>query len=306
MEKKAAFLHAPRTPLKVDTAPFNQPGPHEILIRNHAVAVNPVDYKQQDTGVQIKSFPCILGMDIAGTVVELLSQQKITDKIAFTDVVVLPLGLTTACWGLFEEGYLEIVAPSASEIPPSENKEKVALVWGGSSSVGASAVQLLAAGGYTVLATASSKNFDFVKSLGATHVFDHTDSSIINQLVEASCGKQVLGAYDAIGADSTARLCVQYLHTLGCGKYMTSLYTTDTGDFPEEVTRVGKSPPPMQGRDGGAPLWNNVWQDFMGSGLRNDKLRTKPDAFVLEGGLERINEAVDLVRKGVSAKKAVV
>ena len=46
--------------------------------------------------------------------------------------------------------------------------------------------------------------------------------------------------------------------------------------------------------------------DFMGVGLQNMKLKPKPDAYVLKGGLERLEEGIDLVRKGVSAKKVVI
>lgn len=56
---KAAFLRSPNTPLYIDDAPLNFPGPQEILIRNYAIAVNPLDYKQQDTGVLISSFPYV-------------------------------------------------------------------------------------------------------------------------------------------------------------------------------------------------------------------------------------------------------
>ncbi|KAF1952526.1 oxidoreductase [Byssothecium circinans] len=340
---KAAFLSSAGASLKVDTAPLNQPGPREILIRNHAVAINPIDYKQQDTGISVRTFPHIMGMDVAGTVVEVSTDitnfkkgdriaavaphlptgnpahasfqlytvvpaflaSKIPDDIAFTDAAALPLGLTTAAWGLFENDYLEIPRPSISGSPLPENKEKVVLIWGGSSSVGASAIQLLAASGYTILATSSSKNFDFVKDLGATQVFDYTDKDVVKGLIEAARGKQVLGAYDAIGADDTARSSVEWLHALGGGKYMSALYGTDP-ELPDGVTRGSKAPAPLQGVDGGPPIWNVIWQDFMGEGLKNGKLRSKPEALVLKGGLARVNEGIELVRKGTSAKKIVV
>jgi len=45
---KAAWITAPKAkPLKVDTGPDAKPGPDEILVKNAAVAVNPVDWKIQ-------------------------------------------------------------------------------------------------------------------------------------------------------------------------------------------------------------------------------------------------------------------
>lgn len=59
---KAAWLtEAKQNPLKVDHAPMPTPGPDEVVIKNKAVAVNPVDWKIQDYGVFIQSFPNILG-----------------------------------------------------------------------------------------------------------------------------------------------------------------------------------------------------------------------------------------------------
>lgn len=57
MENKAAFLTAPKTPLLVQSAPLIQPEENEVLIRNHALAINRVDYKQQETGKLVKEYP---------------------------------------------------------------------------------------------------------------------------------------------------------------------------------------------------------------------------------------------------------
>jgi NADPH:quinone reductase-like Zn-dependent oxidoreductase len=60
---KAAWLtEAKQNPLKVDHAPMPSPGPDEIVIKNKAVAVNPVDWKIQDSGLFIQSYPNVLGM----------------------------------------------------------------------------------------------------------------------------------------------------------------------------------------------------------------------------------------------------
>ena len=49
-------------------------------------------------------------------------------------------------------------------------------VYGGSSSVGQYAIQLAKLSGYRVVTTASKRNHELVKSLGADLVFDVSDS----------------------------------------------------------------------------------------------------------------------------------
>lgn len=57
MENKAAFITSPNSRLCVKDAPLTQPSTNEILIRNYAIAINPLDFKQQDVGVLIQSYP---------------------------------------------------------------------------------------------------------------------------------------------------------------------------------------------------------------------------------------------------------
>jgi NADPH:quinone reductase-like Zn-dependent oxidoreductase len=44
------------------------PGPNEIVVKNAAVAINPLDNHMQDHGVFIPHFPAIFGCDVAGTI----------------------------------------------------------------------------------------------------------------------------------------------------------------------------------------------------------------------------------------------
>lgn len=48
MSNEAAWITEKQAkPLKVDKADKWKPGPHELLIKNHAFAINPVDWKIQ-------------------------------------------------------------------------------------------------------------------------------------------------------------------------------------------------------------------------------------------------------------------
>ena len=47
---EAAWIKAPKKALEVDSAPYPTPGKGELVVRNAAVAVNPVDWKIQELG----------------------------------------------------------------------------------------------------------------------------------------------------------------------------------------------------------------------------------------------------------------
>ncbi|KPM44071.1 hypothetical protein AK830_g2424 [Neonectria ditissima] len=66
----AAFLPAVAKDLILKKRQTPSPGPEEVLIRNHAIALNPVDWKRQALGFRISSFPTILGADVCGIVAE--------------------------------------------------------------------------------------------------------------------------------------------------------------------------------------------------------------------------------------------
>ena len=71
--------------------------------------------------------------------------------------------------GLFETSNLNLQYSKSLNRPSTG---KVVLIWGGSTSVGSNAIQLAVAAGHEVVSTASPRNFDCVKSLGASAVFD--------------------------------------------------------------------------------------------------------------------------------------
>ncbi|KAI7909686.1 hypothetical protein M0657_011733 [Pyricularia oryzae] len=66
----AALLPGLGQDLILQERPISSPGPGQVLIRNHSVAVNPVDWKQQAMGFMVDSYPKVLGSDIAGVIVE--------------------------------------------------------------------------------------------------------------------------------------------------------------------------------------------------------------------------------------------
>ena len=70
MSNQAAWYPEAKGRFTVDSAPYTKPGPNEVVIKNAAVAINPVDWKIQTYGVLVETFPSIIGSDIAGEVFE--------------------------------------------------------------------------------------------------------------------------------------------------------------------------------------------------------------------------------------------
>lgn len=145
---------------------------------------------------------------------------KIPAGTDYADVCVLPLGMMTAACGLFQHDQLALEKPrlrlNRGETTENNNdsssrgqtayinndsKEEAVLIWGASTSVGNNAVQLAVAAGYTVIATASPKNWGAIRKLGATEVFDYRSKNVQRDIVKAFRGRQSVGAL-AIGQGS--------------------------------------------------------------------------------------------------------
>jgi len=168
--------------------PVPEPGTGEVLVEVHATAVTAYELTWPDT------WPVIPCHDMSGVVVE--SGGGVTDwppgaevygLVGFDrpgaaaeyvtvpaadlaarpvaanheEAAALPLGALTAWQALHDH----------AEVQPGQH----VLVHGGAGGVGAYAVQLAAAHGARVAATASARDRDFVAGLGAAEVIDYSD-----------------------------------------------------------------------------------------------------------------------------------
>ncbi|KAI1353784.1 chaperonin 10-like protein [Xylaria sp. FL0043] len=239
----AAFLtEAKAHPFVIGPAPVWTPGAHEILVKNEAVAINPVDGNLQYMAIYPLNYPTVLGQDVAGVVIAVgpgVTRFRIGDRVvghatsmisgrqqdggfqlhtilqtnmaspipanmSYEAAVVLPLGLSTAAAGLFQKACLNLQRPLE---PARRPTGETLLVWGGASSVGSNAIQLAIAAGYEVITTASSHNFDYVKKLGASQAFDYSSPTVREDLLTALSLKTLAGVMDCIGGSAWA-ICV--------------------------------------------------------------------------------------------------
>jgi NADPH:quinone reductase-like Zn-dependent oxidoreductase len=202
-------------------------GDHKVLVKVHAWAINPCDYILQDRNLG-SSYPIILGCDVAGTVEAVVpgstaaSHFRVGDRVfgftansgfqdyvalddrlmatipsdmAYREPVVLGLCIATSAMFLFGKDYLHLEYPKLG-VP---KRGKSILVWGGSSAVGSNAIQLATAAGYDVIATCSTRNFDYVKGLGAVQVFDYKDTDVTEKVAAELDRGECAGIFMAAG-----------------------------------------------------------------------------------------------------------
>jgi len=75
-QNQAAWLRKAASALKVEKAPMPTARAGELVVKNAAVAINPLDWHMQDAGVFIQQWPAIFGCDVAGEVYEVGPDEK--------------------------------------------------------------------------------------------------------------------------------------------------------------------------------------------------------------------------------------
>ena len=187
--------------LKLEQIPQPEPQEGEVLVRVLSAGVNPVDWKIRAGYLKDympTTFPYIPGADLAGVVEKVGpgvttfqpgqevfgrgSQGTYTEyaiapakmlalkpkTMSFDQAATIPVGATTAWQGLFDHGNLQA-------------GQRV-LILGGAGGVGLYAVQFAHWKGAHVIATTSTSNRDFVRSLGADVVIDYTKARVEDEV----------------------------------------------------------------------------------------------------------------------------
>ncbi len=255
------------------------------------------------------------------TVLHTHMTSPIPDYLPYESAAVLPLGLSTAAVGLFQKDQLALQYPSQSPKPTGQT----VLIWGGSTSVGCNAIQLAVSAGYEVFTTCSPKNFPHVKTLGASQAFDYRSKTVIQDIIDAFKGKPTAGAL-TIG-NGGAEACLDILATCKGRKFLSMANYPAQDPKPTSfvmprfilffiawsVSTWFKSK--MRGIGykfiwGGTLVDNGlgkfIFEDYLPTALAQGGFRAAPEPEIVGKGLENIEAAFDILRKGVSAKKLVV
>ncbi|KAJ0413778.1 chaperonin 10-like protein [Aspergillus carlsbadensis] len=253
----------------------------------------------------------------------------------YTDeqVCVVGLGLGTAAYGLFHPDYLGLDMPripTPTDIPGKSGKLRAVIITGGASSVGSNAVQLAVSAGYQVISTSSPKNFDYVKGLGARYVFDYNSTGFSGDILRALKGHELVGAY-AIG-DGAVEACTAVMQrhdgnltrkriALAGGTNQSDRLTTFAGRAMFLTGMIGGIFTSVARRlrtgvevkfilvDGLVDpdsVVARLYKEFLPQALEHRQFVPAPPPQVVGKGLDKIQGALDLQRKGVSGRKIVV
>lgn len=197
------------------------PGPGEVEIRVFAAGVNPVDWKMREGAapqfLDQTGLPAVLGRDAAGEISALGAGVEtwqigrrcfamasapdggyseyvtvpaetvvaIPDRLDFIEAGGVPLASLTAWQGLFRHGQL--------------TQGQRVLIHAGAGGVGHFAVQFAKVAGAYIFATASEKDREFVKTLGADVVIDYKNE----RFEEIACDLDLV--FDTIGGETRER-----------------------------------------------------------------------------------------------------
>ncbi|KAH6673433.1 chaperonin 10-like protein [Halenospora varia] len=240
---------------QVKSIPVPTISDEEILVRVHAVALNPIDFKSIDL---LASRESIVGCDYAGEVAEVgklaLGSWKVGDRVAgfvhgghYSDRGSFCKYLKvdgSLAWripsGLRDEEASTYGVPAAtamlalnvrlgvpwSDAPSADLKLQqqapesrgTILIYAGSTAVGLFAIQLAKSGGYTVVTTASPHSFDLVKKYGADNAFDYRSTTSVQDIVKAF--PNITQAVDCISEGRSTEFCAQVMKKNG-GKVVT-------------------------------------------------------------------------------------
>jgi NADPH:quinone reductase-like Zn-dependent oxidoreductase len=220
---KAVRVHQYGGPevLKYEEAPRPNPGPGEVLVRIRAAGVNPVDWKVREGHMRealAYRMPFVPGWDVSGVVEatgpnvtqlntgdEVYGYPSVVRNGAYAEYAVVPeaelalkprsvdhveaasvpMAALTAWQGLFDAGDLR-------------SDQKV-LIHGGAGGVGSFAIQLARWRGAFITATASGRNQEFLRNLGADLTIDY-EKSRFDRLV---CDVDLV--LDTVGGDTLRR-----------------------------------------------------------------------------------------------------
>ncbi|CAG8257411.1 unnamed protein product [Penicillium salamii] len=215
------------------------PDAFELLIRVHAVALNPSDWMALDA---IARPGAGAGYDFAGEVVEIGENVnspwavgdrvagfvhgshaanyttgafreyltadselviRLPDHVSFEAASTLGMGISTAAQALYQS--LNLPLPVANPVPANQS----ILIYGGATATGSIAIQLAKLSGLHVITTCSEQNFPWMSSLGADEVIDYKQPDAIKRVVDLAQKNGLFAILNCIGTESTAEFCLQ-------------------------------------------------------------------------------------------------
>ncbi|THZ04948.1 putative quinone oxidoreductase [Aureobasidium pullulans] len=345
-QNQAAWLNKADSPLEVRDAPLPTAGPGEIIVKNAAIAINPVDWHMQDHGIFVQQWPTILGCDVAGEVFEvgsgvdrfqkgdrvighstpfpngrpsdgafalytIVSADKasiLPNHISFTDGVVVPFAVESAVCALS----VKEPGPCMPGVITPALGLPLPTLEGHTSSIKKTLVVYGASAstGAMVTQLATAAGITVIAIIGS-HNFDLAKQCGAAQVFDhkdASLVENVVAAVKKLDADFVGIFdAISIPETFE--RDLEILKALGGGHF------AGTHPPPTENLPSNihtgmifaySDITAPVYRDFVTGALQSGKLKCLPPPTIVGKGLEYVNEALKMCKAGISATKLVV
>ncbi|PVH99766.1 GroES-like protein, partial [Periconia macrospinosa] len=305
----------------------------EILIKNCAVGLNPIDWKSVDWNFCLPEFPWVTGREMAGVVAQVgenVTEFKQGDRVwtstyyrdirsgCFQDYVIAPkhtvksipsnltfeaaaclgvCGLTAAMtlWKWLEVPIFD--TPQATQDP----KPDFLLVWGGSSITGQFLIQLAAYSGFEVITVASEKTKSLLLGLGAKHIITRDDKSNDDIVAEirAIGGDEIIKGVDIVGPE-TAVYCMKALSSKLPVRFAPLSFLPKDTVAPENVS--------VQNVEMKWFILDKSSEKYAVAlnGLLEKGVVKTPQLEILEGGVDKIEEGLNLQKRGDRGGRKII
>ncbi|KAM0437885.1 hypothetical protein ACHAPT_002250 [Fusarium lateritium] len=337
MSHLAAVAPAPKAPFDIKEIETPQPGPHELLIKNEIIAIQPIDAKIARVAMLPIPYPAILGSSFAGTVAAVgpdVTGFAVGDKVvaaktaganenkysAFQRYVISSVVTTTklpsdvaldtaarlvgnlATVPALFNATLKLARPDPSA--PAQPRGQKILIYGGTSSIGSLSIQYLKQAGYDIVTTTSPRHEEFVSRLGASKIIDHTQAAetVVKDLVAAGPYDVVV---DTISSAQTVKLLADVLVAQGGGSVYALQPAFGPETLPDGVSRTFEGWSLLLAKEEHAELLEWTFATYFPQALAKGSLIPVPPRKI-DGGLAGLDHALDVLIKGVSSEKLVV
>ncbi|KAL8902409.1 MAG: hypothetical protein Q9207_004744 [Kuettlingeria erythrocarpa] len=345
-KNQAAWLRKAGAPLEVSDAPLPKAGAGELVVKNAAVAINPLDGHMQAGGVFVQQWPTIFGCDVAGevyevgsgvnrftkgdrvighctnlvtgrpsdgayalyTIVPAIKAAILPDNISFTDGVVLPFAVEAAACAL------SVKEPGPCM--PGVSTPALNLPYPSLQTPAQSAGKTLvvygasSSAGSMTTQIAAAAGIDVVAIAGA-HNHDMVQRCGAAQVFDHKDSSVVDKVTDAVRASQSDFVGI-----------FDAISTPET--YARDLAILEKlggghlacvHPPPTDNVPSNVQIGmifavndvaTPVFQDFVTSALQSGQLKCLPPPTIVGKGLEHVNDALKKLKAGVSATKLVV
>ncbi|XP_006453991.1 hypothetical protein AGABI2DRAFT_196626 [Agaricus bisporus var. bisporus H97] len=264
--------------------PTEEPQEDEVLVKVEYSAVIPPEVYMVDSGKYVEQYPVILGFTVSGTVMKVgsnIKDLKPTDRVttfsygpsrykgiqqyavqprsvcakacripgnlSFDAAATIPDNFACAFYILFNQLSLPMpLSLPTLETPPLANSP--ILIYGAGSTAGQYMTRLLYLARYkNIIATASAKHHEYLRSLGATHVFDYRSSTLIEDINNVVGGSNKLTmVVDCISATTTMNNIAKVLKPTGTVALLMPVKKGTTLNVDEESDLITTLPLPDQ------------------------------------------------------------